>query len=259
MNRIKEFFWLAYGRTADTLQVFGLQSIFVVLGSFALPAWAVWYADLFAQSAPLSWVVAGFAGVGAWAFIRLLWQWGNTIKVQAIFNARALERGELINPLESTFEKKRIFLNDFVLPSHTFIENKNFIDCDLIGPANIYFPANNIAMPIRPPKIDAVWLGPDAIFFNGFIFSNCLFKNCSFQRITMFASIENYLNWKDNPNINWIGIAPSEADLERRRIVLEATNQPDGAALQATKRVPEANAQITAITSRTGDKESPAP
>jgi hypothetical protein len=161
---------------------------------------------------------------------------------------RAHLSGELINPLDTTFEKKRIFLNDFVLPSHTFIENKNFIDCDLIGPANVYFPANNQAAPIRLPVIDAVWLSAEARFTNGFIFYNCLFRNCSFQRITMFASIENYESWKDNPNINWIGIPPSPDDIEQRRKILAGNKE---ASLQAPKTQEESNAQI--ITLKSGD------
>jgi len=58
-----------------------------------------------------------------------------------------MDKGALINPLDVSFERKRILLNEFVLPSHTIIENKTFIDCDLIGPANIYFHSSNNASP----------------------------------------------------------------------------------------------------------------
>jgi hypothetical protein len=156
------------------------------VASFSLPAWAVRTADIFSQYAPFSWVVAGFAGVFVWAVIRLLWQAANRIRVAAKYDERFAEDGSRLNPLDLTFERKRILLNNFVLPSFTQIDGKTFIDCDLIGPANIYFSSNNQAVPLRPPKIDAVWLGPHAILTNGFIFNNCIFRNCSFQRITLF-------------------------------------------------------------------------
>lgn len=38
----------------------------------------------------------------------------------------------------------------------------------------------------------------------------------------MFASVENYAAWKDNPNVNWISIMPDENDMEeRRRLIRE--------------------------------------
>ncbi|MGY3535254.1 hypothetical protein [Bradyrhizobium sp. USDA 4452] len=198
-----------------------------LVASFSLPAWAVWAASIFSQYSPFSWVVAGFLGVLIWSFIRVLWQGANRLKVRTRFDAKSLQDGSRVNPLDLTFERKRILLNDFVLPSFAFIDGKTFIECDLIGPANIYFATSNNAQPIRPPKIDAVWLGPTAIFNNGFVFSNCIFRNCSFQRITLFASVENYASWKDNPNVNWISIPPSPEHIAERM------KQLDGKELQA--------------------------
>jgi hypothetical protein len=123
--------------------------------------------------------------------------------------------------LDSTFERRRIYVNDFVLPSHPYIDGKTFIDCDIIGPANIYFQNNNQANPVRPPTIDAICLHPDAKFNSGFIFSNRIFKNCSFQRITAFVSAETYELWKNSTSVNWIGVAPSEEQIATRKKALD--------------------------------------
>ena len=190
--------------------------------SFALPAWAVRAAQIFADYAPFSWVVAGFLGVFLAALIRLLWNLAYRVKVNAKYDALFIERGSDFNPLDLTFERKRIYLDNFALPSWTQIEGKTFIECDIIGPACMYFHSSNTASPVRPPKVDAIWLSPSARYSNGFTFKDCIFRNCSFQRITMFASIENYERWKDNPNFNWIGVTPSIADIEeRKRVVIE--------------------------------------
>lgn len=189
-----------------------------LVASFGLPAWAVHSSKLFSDYAPLSWVAAGFVGVALLVVLRLLWHVGNKIKIKVKFDAMSLERGSLINPLESTFVKERIHVNDFVLPSHPFIDGKAFIDCEIIGPANIYFELGNAATDIKGPKFDGVWLGPRAKFNpnNGFIFRNCTFKNCSFQRITMFASLENHAAWNSLPNVNWIGIEATPEDISAR-------------------------------------------
>ena len=168
-----------------------------LVASFSLPAWAAWSAKIMSQYAPLSWVIAGFAGVVVWALARLIWNWAYRIKINAQYDARFIERGGNYNPLDLTFEKKRIYLDDFALPSHTVIQGKTFIQCEIIGPASVYFAGNNNAVDIRAPVIDGVWLHPDARYNAGFQFFNCIFRDCSFQRITMFASIENFDLWNN--------------------------------------------------------------
>jgi hypothetical protein len=71
------------------------------------------------------------------------------------------------------------------------------------------------------PAMDAVWLHPTARFNNGFIFTGCIFRNCSFQRITLFASIENYETWNNLTSVSWISVAPSAADRAERERILE--------------------------------------
>jgi hypothetical protein len=156
---------------------------------------------------------------------------------------RPFEKGSLITPLDLTFERKRILVNDFVLPSHPFIDGKTFIDCDIVGPACIYFSSNNQANPIRPPKVDAVWLEPGAKFNNGFIFTNCIFRNCSFQRITIFASVENFHAWKDLDSVNWISIPPTEADLQKRLAILKTDHAIEKSAALAKQAEAEKQAE----------------
>lgn len=199
-----------------------------LVASFALPAWAAHASEIFKEYAPFSWVVAGFCGALLWVIVAFIYAWGSRIRVRAVYDAKLLEKGSIINPLEMIFERKRISLDDFVLPSWTFIDGKTFVDCDLIGPANMYFLTLNMANPIRPPKVDAVWLAPSAKFNNGFIFNNCIFRNCSFQRITLFASVENYHLWKDNLNLNWIGITPTEDHLAERQRILSSDQTSTG-------------------------------
>jgi hypothetical protein len=191
-----------------------------MIASIGLPAWATWAAGIFSQYAPLSWVVAGFAGLVCWSLYQLLRAWALRIIVNAKYDARFIERGQNYNPLELTFERKRIYLDDFSLPSHTVIEGKTFIDCDIIGPATIHFKSNNLAQPLRPPILDAIWLHPAAKFTNGFTFDSCIFRNCSFQRITMLASVENFSAWKGHPNVNWISLPPTDQDIQARQFII---------------------------------------
>ena len=192
------------------------------------PAWAVRAAGIFSQYAPFSWVGAGVCGAAIWVLLRLLWLLANRVRVNIKYDEQFIQRERNFNPLEATFERKRIYVDDLVLPSHPFVDGKTFVDCDIIGPANVYFAAGNSLLVLRPPVFDMVCLDPRKNFFNGFIFSNCIFKNCSFQRITGFASTESYVDWKDNPNVNWISPPPTDdlIALRQREIDAAAGKEP---------------------------------
>jgi hypothetical protein len=199
-----------------------------MIASFALPAWAVKSVNLFIEFSPLSWVVAGFGGLFIWVSCYLIWQWAKRISINAKYDANILKNGDKLNPLDQTFEGKRIFINDFVLPSSQLIQNKTFINCEIIGPACLYFMANNLATQIKPPTIDGIWLDPSAFFWNGVILSDCIFRDCSFQRITILASVENYESWKNHQNMNWISIPPQSEHLAiRQKVLTPQTNKEE--------------------------------
>ena len=166
--------------------------------------------DWISEYGPVAWGAVVLVSALLIAMTFALMAWYKRTQVRTLYDAKLLESGLFINPLDNVFERKRIFINDFVLPSHRIIQNKTFIDCDLIGPGTIYFRTMNQVQPIREPRVDIVWLSPTAVFYNGFIFDNCIFRNCSFQRITIFASLEDFDNWKTLPMLNPISIEPSQ-------------------------------------------------
>src|SRR5690242_7127698 len=75
-----------------------------LMASFGLPAWAVRSAQIFSEYSPFSWVVAGFLGVFVASLIRLIFIFSSKIAVKVRYDARLLEKGSVINPLDLTFE-----------------------------------------------------------------------------------------------------------------------------------------------------------
>lgn len=178
--------------------------------SFALPAWAVHAVKLFSIYAPASWVAAGFGGMILAALSWLFASMARRRWVRSAYDARMLAQGGAVDPMHKTFERKRIFLNEFALPSHVIIEGKTFIDCEIVGPANILLEYGNSIDDPKAPICDAVILATGRQFFNGYLFRNCSFRSCSLQRITLFITEAEYpnrvhLNW-----LNWITYAPPD-------------------------------------------------
>lgn len=179
-----------------------------VLTVGGLTAWAAWATDMLAAYAPFSWVAAGLLGSILAALAFWLVQVAVRLRLKTRFDARNLMGPSPINPLEKTFVNRRIYVNDFVLPSNTIIANKTFIDCEIVGPANLYWWRANSAPTLLGPQMDAVYLDPDKQFQNGIGLDNCIFRGCSFQRITLFVGANDYPIVKDNPFLRWISETP---------------------------------------------------
>lgn len=172
--------------------------ISAALGSFVIPAWAVRTAQLFSEYAPASWIFGGFAGLLFAGISFALFAWGRVKWVRANIDSLMSGKGAWVDPLAKSYEDRRIYLGALCLPSFPLLENKTFINCEIIGPANIVPEyGNNIQEP-RYPICDAVLLRQDHKLFNAVILRNCTFRNCSFQQITFlvpFTERQTMGNW----------------------------------------------------------------
>lgn len=180
----------------------------VPAGSFALPAWAARTAGVFSQYAPLSWVVAGFAGLFWYALAVFIYGAGQQRLVRSRYDANFMQESGGVDPLARVFEGKRIYLNDFVLPSQPQVIGKTFVDCEIVGPANMYFEFDNSVDDVQPGSVDAVALSGERQFYNGVLFRNCKFRACTFHRVTLFFQPEEALRIEGLNWLNWISPMP---------------------------------------------------
>jgi len=202
-----------------------------------LTAWAASAVNRLASYAPLSWVAAGILGALATALAFLLVQVAVRLRLRTRFDARNLAGPSPINPLEKTFVNRRIYVNDFVLPSNTIISDKTFIDCEIVGPANLYWWRGNNAPTLLGPPMDAVYLDPKKHFSNGIGLDNCIFRGCSFQRITLFVGAPDYEAVKGNAFLNWISETPDTiaAAMMEPLLIDPPNSAPDTRPLSDTK------------------------
>lgn len=185
-----------------------LWGIPAVIASFALPAWAVKASKVLEAYSPLSWVSAGFIGLFVSSLIYLVLASAKARWVRARYDARMLAIGGALDPLDKTFERKRIYINEFCLPSHPLIEDKSFIDCEIIGPANVLFVEGNNISQGKYPVCDAVWLKSDVIPNGIYLFKNCIFKGCNFSRVTFFVPYDEKEMFRTYALVRWITNSP---------------------------------------------------
>jgi hypothetical protein len=212
-----------------------IWGILFPISSFALPAWATRAAGMFSQYAPLSWVLAGFLGVLAYSVSMALYGYGKRQAARAKYDARFMKSSGGVDPLAKVFESKRVFLNDFVLPSHPVIEGKTFVNCEIVGPANLLLQGEYQVNEVRADKVDAVILNPNRYFNNGYIFRNCTFRNCTFHRVTLFFLPEEAKRYGHLIWLNWISAAPAELIESAPEAKLIADQSPQSQPTTATE------------------------
>jgi len=209
LGRVNRFFANLEWRASLATMAWGSGAVF----SAALPAWAVSVMDMFSDYAPLSWVAAGFVGLLAYGLFLALRGYGATRSVRAKYDARFFAESGAVDPLSKVFEGKRIYLNNFVLPSNPIVEGKTFVDCEIVGPANLYLEIDNNINDVKSDAVDAVALNTSRAFSNGFTVKSCTFRNCTFHRITLFidpSMVQHvlHLRW-----LNWIAPLPAQDSL----------------------------------------------
>lgn len=212
-------------------------SIAFPITSFALPAWAAQVAGVLSAFAPLSWVVAGFLGLLCYALCVAIYGYGQERIVRSKYDAKLLANSGPIDPLAKVFEARRIFLNDFVLPSNPIIEGKRFVDCEIVGPSNLFMQGDYSINNVRAGRVDAVCLTPQRPFDNGYIFRNCVFRGCTFHRITFFmlpyeAIRHAHLDW-----LNWITDLPDDPQGPQQTATL-IEDQSDQSPTETAKETP---------------------
>lgn len=182
-------------------------------------AWAAWAADILSQYAPFSWIASGLGGALIVALIILMVAFGRLKWAQASATNKWRESVAAISPLEDTFRSQRIRFSDLISPIRPEIRNKTFIDCEMIGPANLAMLAT------RPGGggfngtgfVDCDWIvvKDKTRIYNGALLVDCNFLRGVVYKATFYIVAEHALMMaKELPDLQWLNppippVAPS--------------------------------------------------
>ncbi|WP_175697570.1 hypothetical protein [Burkholderia ambifaria] len=116
-----------------------LPIIIGTAGVSAISGWAASISQSVAHFGPIAWVAAGVVGGLLFLLGYLLWVKARTHTVRLLHARALMDKTDTINPLDDVFTKKRIRLEDFKKPLTEPVVGKTFVDCELMGPAVLYF------------------------------------------------------------------------------------------------------------------------
>jgi hypothetical protein len=203
------------GLIMSNLDTIGVVAKWLLPASFtgAVVGWATWFAGIFQQYAPASWIFAtvigallGLIGMALFAYARE--------RIQIVkFRNNAFDNSR-INPVDTIFTSRRIRVIDLAPPMGAIIEGKTFIDCDIVGPANVMFEGCHFHAN-RGEIVDAIIIKPGMIPKNGFGFRNCIFRQCRIYSITFMVPEPDYRDFTlpAHSGLNWITERPDQPPL----------------------------------------------
>lgn len=176
-----------------------------------------WATNLMAQWAPYSWFVGALVGailLQAWSAIRS-WQAERNERIRRIAMLEA-PKGQ-VNPLEDRFVRQRIHISDIMPPLGVVVANKEFRNCEIVGPANIVMqgtPAGLSELAYCTFRdCDGVVTDDEVAINNVAAFIDCSFRNCTFYKVTLIMTYSAYrLNREGMGGLRWLnfGLLPKE-------------------------------------------------
>ena len=175
----------------------------------SLFAWAAQATDRFAPYSPYSWICGGLIGLLILSILLLCIAKANESFINAGIRRKHSQNGDRLNPLSTQFDSQRVFISDLVSPADHKVSGKTFIDCELIGPANIGFFAS------KPGGTSIAHCGfincvgavvTNNVFVPAAIgFEDCTFLRCKFVSLLLLvpeSSADKFV--KDLGNLQWI-------------------------------------------------------
>lgn len=178
--------------------------------SFALPAWATYAANLFQQYFPLSWVIAGFIGAGAWVLFLRTYQSARRMRLMNQYYEDVRRTSDTVNPLETVFTNKRINIRDLMPPIGSEIRGRTFVKCDIVGPANLVVWDDVNISEASGQNVDGVLLSENPRYFNSIFLVKCDFRQCMFYNITFLVHRSQYHYFNSALVVPWITDIPQE-------------------------------------------------
>jgi hypothetical protein len=179
-----------------------------------LIAWAAHATEQLKPYAPFSWAFGAL--VGALFFAALFWlvSKGRSLWISSTITRTFHQiKAPTTNPLEPVFQTQRINISELASPVNRLIANKTFMDCEIIGPANLILAATHPGggSMNQCNFINCVAVGVrdrGAVPF-GLFLQDCTFLRCRLFGVVLFIPRSEQAHFRASmPGFTWITEEP---------------------------------------------------
>ena len=182
---------------------------FVAIAGGVVTGWAAQATKALEAYEPLSYVLAGIVGAGIAVLIFAAWGWFRLAIARAHYLREISKPMDGVNPLEDNFYRKRIDVSKFGDPVGRASIKQDFRNCEIVGPAVVYFRNCTFTGIFEQGLCDFIGLRDDSRkppLQNPIVFDNCIFRDCHYSRLVMLFNRNNsdQLDQVSNGQIPWL-------------------------------------------------------
>lgn len=170
--------------------------------SGGLASWAAVATEAVNKYSPISWVLSGLVGIVLFCMAWWLWSIARLNLAKIEFTKELSAKTQSINPLEDTFKTQRIDVNAFRTPTVDILQGKVFVDCELRGPAVVFFMGSSNFSHTGFINCEIVKIKDKAQIYNVIPFQDITVRGGKFCNLTILIP-ESYAN-SFPPEANWL-------------------------------------------------------
>jgi hypothetical protein len=116
--------------------------------------------------------------------------------------------------MATTFTAKRVSIRELLPPIGNLVEGKTFVDCDIVGPANLFLLDGVSMHQYGGQNVDLVVLDDNVTPWNAIYLKHCDFRKCRFYNITMLTTKDGYKAFWKHVQISCIAGRPTDSEPE---------------------------------------------
>ncbi|WP_170005135.1 hypothetical protein [Pseudopontixanthobacter vadosimaris] len=155
---------------------------------------------------PYGWFTAALVGALCAAAIFALVGYSKKRFAEAkLINRVSADRPtDAINPLEKDFHRQRISIKDIAHPLTRTVAGKEFTDCELVGPANIFFLRNCHLNGVGFGNCEFILTKTELVLNNVIPFQDVSIRGGDILSVTVFVHPSNFDQIKSVPGITFL-------------------------------------------------------
>jgi hypothetical protein len=146
---------------------------------------------------PVAWGAVGIGSALVVALITYIMSIAKKYRANAYYLQESAKPTEHVNPLESSFERKRFRVHEFFSSFLLINKGKSFTECDIVGPGSIALIQNCTVTDAHLLQCDIVVVKAGLNTILGAAgFDTAIFNRCRFFNVTMIVTEETALQMK---------------------------------------------------------------
>jgi len=150
---------------------------------------------------PVGYGLAAITGMLSFAAIRALWMRGKLWAIESKHREILGGNSSNFDPMAPVYQNKRLYLRDLFPPGRRILNDRKFINCEIVGPGNVVVALNkangqpSVYANNGYNDVDCIQIISERPSLNALYFPGCDFEGCQFYNINLLFYNRVHDDW----------------------------------------------------------------